>query len=293
MNLRADLHVHSTSSDGRLSPSEVVARAANSGLSVLALTDHDSAEGVQEALETARCHASLLVLPGVEINTDVPEAEVHILGYCMDYRHPAFVKELLSLREGRLERGARMVDRLDDIGIKLRWDRVRELAGEGAVGRPHVAQAMLEAGYVETLAEAFDKYIGRNCTAYVEREKVTPEKAVKLIVGAGGFAIMAHPHSFGAKRTEDIIGPLISAGLAGLEAYYNGYKPCDVGWIVSMAKAMGLLLSGGSDFHGLGGDRETPLGDTEIPGECVEAFVGRAREHRPDLFGEWTLAGAR
>ncbi|MBI2958471.1 MAG: PHP domain-containing protein [Chloroflexi bacterium] len=289
MTLRADLHVHSTASDGRLTPEAVVSRAVEAGVSVLSLTDHDSMEGIGAAVAAARRHNGLLVLPGVEINSDVPGSEVHMLGYCMDVGDPVLGQELANLRENRVERGNKMVVRLAELGVRIDWERVQELAGDGAIGRPHVAQAIVEAGYVRTLAEAFDRYIGRNAPAYVEREKITPEKAVRLIIEAGGFAVLAHPHSFGPDRAEEIVAPLVAIGLAGIEAFYDGFGPGEVAWLVGLADRHNLLLSGGSDFHGFGGDHETPLGQTEIPSERFETFLARARKHRPELFAEWTL----
>lgn len=290
MKLRADLHMHSVASDGLLHPSELVHRAAGLGLSVMALTDHDSVGGVDEAVSTAREHSGLLVVPGVEINTDVPGAEVHILGYCMDHRDVTLGKELTKLRLSRMGRGRMMVEKLSAIGVSIDWNRVQEIAGDGSVGRPHVAQAMLEAGYVHDLPEAFDKYIGRNCPAYVDREKITPEKAVRLVVDAGGFAVLAHPHSFGAGGIRKILDPLISAGLTGVEVYYDGRTQVDIAWLAELAAKECLLVTGGTDFHGFGGERETALGTTDIPSDCVEAFVNRVRKHNPMLLDHWTLA---
>jgi len=293
VNLKADLHVHSTASDGRLAPAQLVREAARVGLSVLAITDHDSIEGIPGAIEAARDYPGLLLVPGVEINTDVPGTEVHILGYCMKYQEVKLGKALSGLREERRERGQQMVVKLADIGIHIDWNRIRGLAGGGAVGRPHVAQAMLEAGYVKSMSEAFDKYIGRNGPAYVERGKITPEKAVELIVSAGGFAVLAHPHSFDIERLEKLLQSLMLVGLSGLEVYYDGRTLSEVSWLVSLAQQKGLLLSGGSDFHGFGDDQETPVGRTEIPSGCVEEFIRRVGKHSPGLLKSWTLASSR
>lgn len=293
MNLRGDLHVHTTASDGRLHPVEVVRKAADCGLSVLAITDHDSVEGVPEAIGAGLEFPGLLVVPGVEINTDVPGTEVHILGYCMSGSDGTLAGTLRRLRDERVKRGRKMVEKLSAVGVDIDWKRVQELAGAGAVGRPHVAQAILEAGYVQSLSEAFDRYIGRKGPAYVERGKVTPEQAVRLIVEAGGFAVLAHPHSLGPEGTESITGPLVAAGLTGLEAYYDGHSRDDVEWLLAIAKRRGLLVTGGSDFHGFGGDRETPLGKADIPAECMEAFVRETGKYRPDLLQTWDLAPTR
>ncbi|MEW6033844.1 MAG: PHP domain-containing protein [Chloroflexota bacterium] len=292
MKLHADLHVHTTASDGRFSPSEIVRLAAERDLSVLAITDHDSLEGIAGALEAARAYPDLLVVPGVEINTDVPGAEVHVLGYCVDHRDQGLGETLRRLRQQRLERGKKMVARLAELGVHVDWRRVREFAGDGAVGRPHVAQAILEAGYAASLGEAFERYIGRNGPAYVEREKVTSVEAVHMVRRAGGFAALAHPHSLGPERLEEFLGPLLAAGLTAIEAYYDGYDGAEVDWLVSLAGRRGLLLCGGSDYHGFGGN-ETPLGGVEVPQECVEKFLDLASKHSPDLFVSWTLMSSR
>lgn len=293
MKLRADLHMHSVFSDGLLHVSELVHRAAGAGLSVMALTDHDSVEGVDEAIATARGHPGLLVVPGVEINTDVPGAEVHVLGYCMDHRDATLAQELAKLRLSRMGRGRVMVEKLARMGVNIEWKRVQEIAGGGSVGRPHVAQAMLESGFIRDLPEAFDKYIGRNCPAYVDREKITPEKAVRLVVAAGGFAVLAHPHSFGRGGIREILDPLVSAGLTGIEVYYDGRTQAEISWLEELAVKEGLLITGGTDFHGFGGERETALGMTDIPSECVDAFVARAWKHTPGLLEQWTSASSK
>lgn len=293
MKLRADLHMHSVASDGLLHPSELVHRAAGVGLSVMALTDHDSVDGVDEAISTAREHPGLLVVPGVEINTDVPGGEVHILGYCMDYKDATLAKELARLRLSRVGRGRIMVEKLAGMGVRIDWKRVQEIAGDGSVGRPHVAQAMLESGYVRDLPEAFDKYIGRNCPAYVDREKITPDRAVRLVVAAGGFAVLAHPHGFGSEGIRGILYPLLLAGLTGVEVYYDGRTQTEISWLAELATREGLLLTGGTDFHGFGGERETALGMTDIPPKCIEVFVARARQYAPRFLEHWTLAPSK
>lgn len=269
-------------------PAQLVHLASKLGLAALAITDHDSLEGVPDAMR-AGAETGVLVLPGVEINTDVPGAEVHILGYCVDFRDQGILDALSRARKERVERGRKMVARLAQLGVRVDWRRVQELAGEGAIGRPHVAQAILEAGYVASLGEAFDRYIGRNGPAYVDRDKTTPEEAVRLITGSGGFAVLAHPHSFGLGRLDSLLDSLMPAGLAGVEAYYGGYGPYDADRLVSQAEARGLVVSGGSDYHGLGGDSETPLGGMDIPEKRVERFLSLARQHAPQLFKSWSL----
>lgn len=182
-----------------------------------------------------------------------------------------------------------MVSRLAALGMPVSWKHVQDLAGGGVVGRPHIAQALLEAGHVQSLAEAFQKYLGREGPVYVEREKVSPVEAVRLVNRSGGFAVLAHPHSFGLHRLDEILGPLMSSGLSGVETYYNGFGSYDVESLVAMADENGLLATGGSDFHCLGTPDETPLGGVDMPQDRLEKFLAKAREHMPDLFKTWTL----
>ncbi|MFQ5826145.1 MAG: PHP domain-containing protein [Dehalococcoidia bacterium] len=276
--MRADLHLHSSASDGRLSPQELVEMAARNGLDVIALTDHDSVDGIASALEVARAFPQLKVIPGVEINTDVPRGEVHVLGYFGDYTSPQLGSALTRLRDARRIRGQKMVARLRDLGIGIEWERVHELAGDGSVGRPHVAQAMLERGYISSLKEAFDKYIGREGPAYVEREKLSPKGAVELVVGVGGLAVLAHPAN--VESLSSLLPQLISAGLMGLEVYYDGYSPDVIQRLETLAQELGLIVTGGSDFHGLDSTTETPVGGVGVPWEGVERLLARG-ERRP------------
>src|ERR1700726_2542039 len=186
-----DLHTHSTASDGIYSPTELLQHAKDNGLRVLALTDHDSTGGLDEAAQAAR-KLDIDFIPGVEINTDISGGEVHVLGYFLEYERPAFQTTLRILRDARVSRGQRMVELLNEQGVHIRWERVREIA-QGAVGRPHVAKALLEAGYVKSIPEAFDTYIGSHSPAYVPRYKLTPQDAIRLIASANGVPVMAHP----------------------------------------------------------------------------------------------------
>src|SRR5207244_940821 len=186
-----DLHTHSTASDGIYTPAELLHHAKDTGLRVLALTDHDSTDGLQEAAQVAG-KLDIDLIPGIEINTDVAGGEVHVLGYFPEYERPAFQAVLKVLRDARERRGQRMVELLNEQGISISWERVREIA-QGSVGRPHVAEALLEAGYVQSIGEAFDTYIGRGCYAYVPRYKLAPEDAVRLIASANGLPVIAHP----------------------------------------------------------------------------------------------------
>jgi hypothetical protein len=274
--MRADLHLHTTASDGKLTPRELVRRAAELKLEVIAITDHDSVEGIQPALEEARNFPELTVIPGVEINTDVPKGEVHILGYFISYRDPEFNRALEELRNSRYERGRKMVARLCEMNIKVNWDRVVELAGNGSVGRPHIAQAMLEQGFVSCLKEAFDNYIGRNCPAYVERKKLAPLEAVKLVLNAEGFPVLAHPADI--ESLEQFTKKLKKAGIIGIEIYYNGYNPSTIEQLEKLAKRHNLISLGGSDFHGLDDSIGASMGSIDVPRDSVEKLIHLSKQ---------------
>ncbi|MFC2058413.1 PHP domain-containing protein [Chloroflexota bacterium] len=268
--MKADLHLHTTASDGKLSPEEVVRRAEKLGLSVIAITDHDSVSGIPSALEAAR-NSNLLVIPGVEISTDILRGEVHTLGYFVDYRNPELNDALERLRASRYERGCKIVARLGEMGINIEWDRVLELSGGGSVGRPHIAQAMLERSYVSSFHDAFTSYIGRNGPAYVERQKITPLEAVNLVLKANGLPVLAHPADI--EQLVPLIQQLKKAGLVGIEVYYNGYSPNTVAYLKMLAEEYDLIACGGSDFHGLSGGAGGEMGSIDLPQESIERLV--------------------
>jgi predicted metal-dependent phosphoesterase TrpH len=279
MASRADLHTHTTYSDGRLTPTELIERAVTKGLEVLALTDHDCTDGIAEALEAAQKHPRLLFIPGVELGTDLPQEEVHVLGYFLDWRNPRFQARLARLRRSRLERGQKMLAKLKRLGIDVSWQRVEEIAGDGAVGRPHIALAMLEAGHISSLEEAFDRYLGRNGPAYVEREKITPPEAVRLLTDASGLPVLAHPRDL--QNLEPLVLELKEAGLIGIEVYYQDYDQQAIERLLAVARQHDLLPLGGSDFHGIGGARERDLGDIPLPFQPVQQLIALARQRQP------------
>lgn len=262
--MRIDLHTHTTASDGLLSPGALVELARRSGATILAVADHDSTDAVDAAMAAGR-KLGVEVIPAVEINTDVDAAEVHVLGYFVDHHQAWFQDFLRRLRDGRVNRAERMVENLNALGIRVDINRVKALAA-GAVGRPHVARALVEAGAVSSTEEAFEKYIGRNGPAYVERMKVTPEEAVQVILRAGGIPVLAHP-GWGVK--DEMIPPLVESGLEGLEVYYPDHTPSMVQRYLDIAQRHRLLVTGGTDFHG--GDLATkvPPGSQYVPAECV------------------------
>ncbi len=277
---RVDLHIHSTASDGKLTPAEVVEKAVERGLTFIALADHDTVDGIAPALAAAESFPKLKVIPGVEISTDIPQGEIHVLGYFIDYTDPQLKAALDRFRNSRLKRAQGMVAKLEKLGIAIDWQRVQEIAGGSSIGRPHIAQAMLEKGYIASFKQAFTDYIGRNGPAYVEREKMTPAEAVALIVKAKGLPVLAHPLTAGDPEAMTL--ELKAAGLAGIEAYYDGYTPEEISQLVGLADKYNLIATGGSDYHGLD-DTETAIGGTEVPIASVEQLMALAKPVNPDL----------
>lgn len=261
--MKCDLHIHSTASDGAYSPSQLVMMALAKGLGAISLTDHDSTEGIDLALEAAR-GTPLEVIPGVEISAEAGSQEAHILGYYIDHHYEPLQERLRAIRDFRRHRAWKMIERLEDLGMPLSRERVAEIAGEGSIGRPHIAQAMLEKGYVSSTTEAFVNYIGRNGPAYAPRYKITPLEATQMILEAEGLPVLAHP-----LEVLGLLPELVGAGLVGLEAYYGQYSPEQRQDLVRTAEKYGLLTTGGSDFHGPG-ILETPdLGEVWIPEDVV------------------------
>ena len=261
MPVEVDLHLHTTESDGRLSPAELIRLVAGRGLKVVAVTDHDITDGLEAAWEAAKAHPQLHVIPGIELSTDIPGNEIHILGYYLDHENAEFQAKLRDFQDSRIGRAKEMVDRLAKLGLPVDWERVKEIAGQGAIGRPHIAQAMLEKGYISLPKEAFDKYIGRNGPAYAERVKQTPEEAVQLISSVGGVAAMAHPAQ--VENLDDILEKLRAAGLKGMEVHYAEYDQPTRDRLAETARRHGLLPCGGSDYHALG-----------VPGEHLPGEAG-------------------
>ena len=280
-----DLHTHSTASDGIYEPADLLRRAQATGLQVLALTDHDSTNGIAEARQAAT-ELGIDFIPGIEVNTDVGGAEIHVLGYFLEYERPAFQETLQVLRHARELRGQRMVELLNQEGVQVSWDRVREIA-QGAVGRPHVARALMEAGYVKSIGEAFEKYIGKGCPAYVPRYKLSPNDAIRLIASASGLPVMAHPIDLpGLTKLRAWLPELLQAGLVGLETYYGPYTPEQEQELLTLAHEYDLIPTGGTDFHGPG-IHPTPLGGRYVPMEAVERLKeAAARRHgtQPPTF---------
>jgi len=253
-----DLHSHTTASDGTLAPRELVRLAARHGVRVLAVTDHDSTGGLAEAIDEARKLAPFEIVPGLEINCDVPGAEIHVLGYCLDWEAAWFQEFLGVQREERRQRVYRIAVRLADLGMPIDPAEVFALVKEGSAGRPHVAQVMVDHGYVKSVREAFDRYLSANGPANVPRKRFTPVEAVRIIRRARGVAVLAHP---GLANRDELIPELIEAGLMGIETFYPEHSAAQITAYREMCGRLGLIATGGSDFHGpsVGGARHPGL----------------------------------
>ena len=276
MGALVDLHLHTTVSDGRLTPSELVTLVASKGLKVVSVSDHDTTDGLAEAYQAAKQYPDLRIIPGIELSTDIPGDEIHMLGYFIQYDDESFQSILQRFREGRLERGRLMVERLAQHGIHIEWERVQEIAGEGSVGRPHLALAMVEKGYFKEPKDAFAEYLGRNGLAYVEREKMTPEEGVQMLARVGGVAVLAHPAQL--VDLDSKVAQLKAVGLMGIEVHYAMYPPETIQRLADVARRHGLIPCGGSDYHGLGNTGEPLPGTMGPPMETVERLEEAAQK---------------
>lgn len=261
----ADLHIHTNHSDSTLSPEEVVANADEKGLSGIAICDHDSIDGV----EPCRLKAEALgieVIPGIEITTEIEDAEIHILGYFVDTKAGWFKDQLIKMREARIVRVRKMAELLNNAGIDVNVEDVFKFAGRGTVGRLHLAQAMLKTGKVNGFRDAFSNYIGFAKPCYVPHAKFSPKDAVEFLIQAGGVPVLAHP---GTMNKDEYIQELVGFGLKGIEVYHTDHRAATVKKYKDIAEAQGLLMTGGSDCHGMGKGRIL-IGTVRVPYELVE-----------------------
>lgn len=256
-HLGIDLHIHSTASDGSLTPAEILDQAQKLNLAAIAITDHDSINGSREALETG-IPSSLNFLSGVEISAAHPpffpgSGSFHILGYGIQLEDQALNQALNKLREARKNRNPKIVERLNELGFQISLEEINQTVGQVQLGRPHIAYAMMKKGFVKSIDEAFDKFLGTAKPAYVDKERIACEDAVKMIRRAGGIAVLAHP---GLLNVEDesklaaLIQNLIEIGMDGIEVYYPEHSPDQIKQYTQLAKKYDLLMTGGTDFHG-------------------------------------------
>jgi predicted metal-dependent phosphoesterase TrpH len=264
-----DLHVHTQASDGVESPEQIIINAMGAGLTGLAITDHDTIDGLEPAREyIEKNQLELDFIPGIELNTDFGKDEVHILGYFIDFHNEYLKRRLLEIRLQRYMRAEKIVDQLQLLGLHVSLEHVQRLAQGGLIGRPHIARALVQNSYVGSEDEAFHKYIDRGKPAYVPRYKFLPSEAIYLIQQAGGIAVLAHP---GLIKDSEKINEIINMGIEGLEVYYPEHSPEQIFQFTRLAEKHNLLITGGSDFHGPGSsESRNMLGSTGIDEDMVD-----------------------
>lgn len=243
-----DLHIHTTASDGTSTPEDIVMQAEKLGLLGIAITDHDTTAGLTRGMNAIKEGAGKLdFIPGIELNAEINGVETHILGYFINHNNRALNNRLYQIKQERRDRADKMIAKIQDIGININIEQVKQFVKGEMIGRPHIAQALLAQGYVNSVGEAFKMYIGQGRPAYVNRYKFLPEEAINLIHGAGGVSIIAHP---GLISRKEFIYELIAMGVNGLEVYYPDHHEEQIRWYRDLCNKFGLLLTGGSDYHG-------------------------------------------
>ena len=256
----ADLHLHTLFSDGTYTPEELILAAAKQDLSAIAVVDHDTVDGLDPVIEAAKAK-DVEILPGIELTAEYDGLEIHILGYLIDYKRKDLLEKLGFLKKNRIERIYKIVDKLKALGVGLEVQEIFDIAKQGTVGRLHIARAMVAKGCVSSIQEAFQKYIGDRCPAYVCGFRFSPMEAIKLIKDVGGISVLAHPHSL---NRDELIPQFIDYGLRGLEAYYPEHTQSMINFYLSLAKKFNLLVTGGSDCHG-NAKPEAKIGSIKIP----------------------------
>jgi predicted metal-dependent phosphoesterase TrpH len=281
-----DLHIHSTASDGTLTPAELLARARNLGLQAISITDHDCVDGSREALSLG-VPPELGFVTGVEISASPPPfldapGSFHILGYAIDPDHPGLSAALARLQNARRNRNPKILERLRRLGIDIALEAVREVAGQGQMGRPHIARVMVEGGFAASIDEAFDRYLGTGQPAYVGKERIACRDAIEMIRRAGGVAVLAHPgllNPLSQERLENLLIRLVDMGIGGIEAFYPAHSPGDTACFLALAERHKLIITGGTDFHGdIKPDIEMGIGsgDFDVPNEYFQLLIQRA-----------------
>lgn len=269
----ADLHTHSIASDGTKRPSEVVRLAKEHDLNAIALTDHDTIDGVKEAIESAQKHG-IEVIPGIELNSNDGEQDVHILGYFINYNDEIFKKKLDTIIKLRVDRGKQIIEKLNEINIDISIEDVLEFTNEKFIGRPHIARAMVKKGYAETVKDAFDKFIGEGGPAFVKRYILHPFESIHYIIENGAVPVLAHPALL---KNNNIIEELVKNGLMGIEVYHSKHSSSESEYYLKKAKEFGLLITGGSDFHGIEVDGKQLLGTVKLDYKFVELLKYKSK----------------
>ncbi len=282
-----DLHTHSNASDGSLPPVEVVRLARERGLKALALTDHDTIDGLAEAVAAGDKYG-VEVIPGVEISARHPGGSMHILGYFLEYKDPLLAQRLAVLKQARKDRNPQIIAKLNALGIPLTIETVERISGQGQMGRPHIARALYEGGYVRSLQEAFDIYLGNEGKAYVGKFRFPPAEAMDMIREAKGVPVLAHPFTLGLRNPKDLrerLEELKNLGLAGIEVFYPEHSPEQKALYLALARELGLLVTGGSDFHGAN-KPEVELGRINCQKKLTYDLVEALKAWRREEYGQ-------
>ena len=269
--IRADLHLHTSYSDGVYAPREIVDKARAAGIFTLSITDHDNVGGFDQAVEYGKS-VGVEVIPGVELSAAMGEKDVHILAYFIDCKSRSLLDYLSFFRYERLKRAERIVEKLNKINIPIKFESVQEQAGVGSLGRPHIASVMMEEGFIDSYREAFSKYIGVGGPAYEKKYQLSPEEAIRLIAESGGLSFLAHP---GKYTSEVELALLIKAGLDGIEVVHPSHNEARQEHYRSVVSQYFLLESGGSDFHGGKRNDEAAFGTFWVPIQVVDAMKKR------------------
>ncbi|KXG75816.1 PHP domain-containing protein [Thermotalea metallivorans] len=265
-----DMHVHSTASDGVLSPSEIIHWAVRLGLKGVAITDHDTVDGIQEAIVAAREYDHFIFIPGIEFSTQQDDHEIHILGYFIDHLHQDILQLTEKIKEDRLQRGIKMIKKLAEIGYEVTFEEVLSLSQDGVVGRPHIGRLLVKKGYVASVQEAFDKLLDKGKAAYVERFKLTPYDAIDTIKKGKGIPVLAHPGLIDRKVN---ILDIIRNGIQGIEVYHSKHGEADTAYCLNLAKNHGLLVTGGSDYHDTFIAGKPAIGSIGVPYETIAPWI--------------------
>jgi len=267
-----DLHIHTIYSDGTYTPEEVVRKASKLGLVAISITDHDSVDGLEEAISAAE-GSGVEVVPGVEMSTDVGEDEMHILGYYFDWKDADFLSQLKEFQAARARRNQKLVKKLEALGMKINYDELEGLAPQGVISRLHIARLMVRKGYVPSIGAAFEEWLNSGRPAYVEKMKVSPFQIVQLILKVGGIPVLAHPY---LSKRDDLIPALVKVGLKGIEVYHSAHSARVSEHYLKIAQKYHLLITGGSDCHGEAKD-EVLMGKVKVPASLL-AELNKAKE---------------
>lgn len=279
MNLKikkSDLHIHTTFSDGSLTPYEVVKWASQKNIYAIAISDHDTIEGIECAINSSKLY-DIIIIPGIELSCIFEDEEIHLLGYYFDLLNADLIETLKILKLSRETRGEKIIKKLNKLGFSLTIQEVYNIVGKGVIGRPHIAKAMVDKNYVSSVQEAFDKYLNRYRPAYVDRYRLSLREGINIIHRAGGVAVIAHP---GLIRNENIFNETLKMEIDGIEAIHSKHSPQDILRYRQVANENRLIITGGSDFHGEFNDKTPVLGDYFVDYSHVELLYKKANNYK-------------